>query len=133
MPSLRNSFMWLNVFTLVALLSTAALAQPAPAYPIRMVAGMPAGGGADVSGRRLAAQLGRVLKQNIVVENIAGAAGTSAGVTVSGGNPDGHALFFAPHPVFAVNPILYAVFAKFLAAERVKFADLIKKQGIKVN
>ncbi len=94
----------------VALLSTNAFAQTAPNYPtrpIRMVAGMPAGGGADVSGRRLAAQLNRILKQNIVVENIAGAAGNAAAVTVSGGNPDGHTLFFASHPVFAVNPVLY--------------------------
>jgi tripartite-type tricarboxylate transporter receptor subunit TctC len=72
-----------------------------------MVAGMPPGGGADVSGRRLATQLGRILKQNIVVENIAGAAGNSAAVTVAGGNPDGHTIFFSSHPVFAVNPILY--------------------------
>ena len=72
-----------------------------------MVAGMPAGGGADVNARRLAMQLGRILKQNIVVENIAGAAGNAAAVTVSGGNPDGHTLFFSSHPVFAVNPVLY--------------------------
>jgi tripartite-type tricarboxylate transporter receptor subunit TctC len=97
---------------LVAVLFSYAVAhaQPAPNFPnrpIRMVAGMPPGGGADVSGRRLAAQLGRVLKQNIVVENIAGAAGNSAAVTVAGGNPDGHTIFFSSHPVFAVNPILY--------------------------
>ncbi len=94
----------------VALLSTSAFAQPAPNYPnrpIRMVAGMPAGGGADVNARRLAAQLNRILKQNIVVENIAGAAGNAAAVTVSGGNPDGHTVFFSSHPVFAVNPVLY--------------------------
>ena len=85
-------------------------AQIAPAYPnrpIRMVAGMPAGGGADLNARRLAAQLNRILKQNIVVENIAGAAGNAAAVTVSGGNPDGHTIFFSSHPVFAVNPVLY--------------------------
>ena len=72
-----------------------------------MVAGMPAGGGADLNARRLAVQLNRILKQNIVVENIAGAAGNAAAVTVSGGNPDGHTIFFSSHPVFAVNPVLY--------------------------
>jgi tripartite-type tricarboxylate transporter receptor subunit TctC len=95
---------------LATLLCAAAHAQPASTYPnrpIRMVAGMPAGGGADVNARRLAAQLNRILKQNIVVENIAGAAGNAAAVTVSGGNPDGHTLFFSSHPVFAVNPVLY--------------------------
>ena len=97
------------VVTLPAMLSVAAYAQPAPNFPnrpIRMVAGMPAGGGADLNARRLAEKLGKVLKQNVVVENIAGAAGSSAPVTVSGGNPDGHTILFTSHPVFAVNPIL---------------------------
>ena len=100
----------LRLSLLGLIIANTAQAQPAPNFPnrpIRMVAGMPPGGGADVSGRRLAVQLGRVLKQNIVVENIAGAAGNSAAVTVAGGNPDGHTIFFSSHPVFAVNPILY--------------------------
>lgn len=95
---------------MAALVSASAIAQTAPPYPnrpIRMVAGMPAGGGADLNARRLAAQLNRILKQNIVVENIAGAAGNAAAVTVAGGNPDGHTIFFSSHPVFAVNPVLY--------------------------
>jgi tripartite-type tricarboxylate transporter receptor subunit TctC len=86
------------------------MAQSAPNFPnrpIRMVAGMPAGGGADLNARRLAERLNKILKQNIVVENIAGAAGNAAAVTVSGGNPDGHTIFFTSHPVFAVNPVLY--------------------------
>ncbi len=98
------------LFVMGVLMSAGVLAQPAPAYPnrpIRMVAGMPAGGGADVNARRLAAHLARILKQNIVVENIAGAAGNAAAVTVAGGNPDGHTIFFSSHPVFAVNPVLY--------------------------
>ena len=84
-----------------------AQAQTYPNRPIRMVAGMPAGGGADVNARRLAERLGKILKQNIVVENVSGAAGSSAAVTVAGGNPDGHTILFTSHPVFAVNPILY--------------------------
>ena len=102
--------MKLLCLNLMALTATAAIAQTAPTYPnrpIRMVAGMPAGGGADLNARRLATQLNRILKQNIVVENIAGAAGNAAAVTVSGGNPDGHTIFFSSHPVFAVNPVLY--------------------------
>ena len=87
--------------------ASTAHAQTYPTRPIRMVAGMPAGGGADVNARRLAAHLARILNQNIVVENIAGAAGNAAAVTVAGGNPDGHTIFFSSHPVFAVNPVLY--------------------------
>lgn len=89
------------------MLPSTAHSQNYPNRPIRMVAGMPAGGGADMNARRLAAQLNRILKQNIVVENIAGAAGNTAAVTVAGGNPDGHTIFFTSHPVFAVNPVLY--------------------------
>ena len=95
---------------LAGLMSTTAIAQPTPNFPnrpIRMVAGMPAGGGADLNARRLAERLSKILKQNIIVENIGGAAGNAAAVTVSGGNPDGHTLFFTSHPVFAVNPVLY--------------------------
>ena len=95
---------------LAGLISTTAIAQSTPNFPnrpIRMVAGMPAGGGADLNARRLAERLSKILKQNIIVENIGGAAGNAAAVTVSGGNPDGHTLFFTSHPVFAVNPVLY--------------------------
>ncbi len=102
--------MRLFCLTVGTLICTGAMAQTTPIYPnrpIRMVAGMPAGGGADLNARRLAAQLNRILKQNIVVENIAGAAGNAAAVTVAGGNPDGHTIFFSSHPVFAVNPVLY--------------------------
>jgi len=49
--------MRLICLTIGALISAGALAQTAPTYPnrpIRMVAGMPAGGGADLNARRLA-------------------------------------------------------------------------------
>lgn len=101
----------MRIFVLtLALTASAALAQPAatfPNRPIRMVAGMPAGGGADMNARRLAERLNKILQQNIVVENIGGAAGNAGAVTVAGGNPDGHTIFFTSHPVFAVNPVLY--------------------------
>jgi len=112
-----TSYLPKYVIALVACLSFASLltshatAQSTPNYPnrpIRLVAGMPAGGGADMNARRLAERLHRILKQNIVVENIGGAAGNAAAVTVVAGNPDGHTIFFSSHPVFAVNPILYS-------------------------
>ncbi len=107
-PTRENPVGFPRVFWAVLLLLPAmAHAQAYPNRPIRMVAGMPAGGGADLNARRLAERLNKILKQNIVVENIAGAAGNTAAVTVAGGNPDGHTVFFTSHPVFAVNPVLY--------------------------
>ena len=57
------------------LIAFAASAQTVPNKPLRMVAGMAAGGGADVNARRLSQALGKLLKQNVVIENIAGGAG----------------------------------------------------------
>lgn len=87
--------------------SQAVKAQDFPGKPVRMVAGMAAGGGADVNARRLAQMLNRILKQSVVVENIAGSAGNLAAQTVSGSTPDGHTLLFASHPIIAINPVLY--------------------------
>lgn len=72
-----------------------------------MVAAMPAGGGGDLNARRLADRLNKLWKQAVLVENVAGAAGNSAAVTVAGAAADGHTLFFASHPIFAINPFLY--------------------------
>ena len=72
-----------------------------------MVAGMAAGGGADVNARRLAQMLNKILKQNVLVENVAGAAGNLAAQTVTGAAPDGLTLLFASHPIMAINPLLY--------------------------
>jgi tripartite-type tricarboxylate transporter receptor subunit TctC len=90
-----------------AVLAGAARAQEFPNRPVRVVAGMPAGGGADLNARRLSERLARLLGQNVVVQNVPGGAGTSAAVTVMGSTPDGHTLFFASHPILAVNPVLY--------------------------
>src|SRR5687768_15873056 len=87
--------------------ATGAPAQEYPSKPLRMVAAMAAGGGGDLNARRLAERLNRIVKQNVIVENIAGAAGNTAAVTVAGSTPDGHTLFFASHPILAVNPSLY--------------------------
>jgi tripartite-type tricarboxylate transporter receptor subunit TctC len=51
--------------------------------------------------------MNRILKQSVVVENIAGSAGNLAAQTVSGSTPGGHTLLFASHPIIAINPVLY--------------------------
>lgn len=99
----------------IAVAIAAALALPAhyaipqdyPSKPVRMIAGMAAGGGADANARRLAQMLNKILKQNIMVENVAGAAGNLAAQTVTGTGADGYTLLFASHPIIAINPLLY--------------------------
>jgi len=83
------------------------LAQQFPAKPVRFVAGMAAGGGADLNVRRLADRLSKMWRQPVIVQNMAGGAGNLAAVAVAEATPDGYTLLFASHPIFAVNPILY--------------------------
>src|SRR4051812_20518071 len=69
-----------------------ASAQTYPSKAMRMVAGMAAGGGADANARRLAQILGKIVKQNVIVDNVSGGAGNLAAQAVAGAGGDGHTL-----------------------------------------
>lgn len=86
---------------------TGSHAQEFPAKPVRFIGSTPAGGSGDVHARRFADRLSKLWKQQVVVENIPGGAGNRAAVAVAAAAPDGYTLLFAPHPIFAVNPLLY--------------------------
>lgn len=69
-------------------------AQDWPSRPIRMIAPISAGGGADVAARLLARSMGETLKQQVVVDNRPGGGsvlGTAAAATAA---PDGHTLLW---------------------------------------
>lgn len=105
----RASFLAMTIAIAVVLAFSAppAQAQEYPSRPVRLVAGMAAGGGADANARRLAQILVKILKQNVVIQNVAGSAGNLAAQTVTGAEPDGYTWLFASHPIIAVNPVLY--------------------------
>jgi tripartite-type tricarboxylate transporter receptor subunit TctC len=90
-----------------AVASSHGRAQDFPAKPMRMIAAMPAGGGGDLTARWLAERLQAILKQNVIVENVAGAGGNIAATTVAKASGDGYTIFFASDPIFSVNPFLY--------------------------
>ena len=79
-------------------------AQSWPAKPVRMVIPYPAGGSIDVSGRRLAEDLGAEIGQPIVVENRAGANGIIATDVVAKSAPDGYTLLVSTLAAHAGNP-----------------------------
>uniref|UniRef100_UPI0039EFCFBB Bug family tripartite tricarboxylate transporter substrate binding protein n=1 Tax=Bordetella sputigena TaxID=1416810 RepID=UPI0039EFCFBB len=87
----------------VAMATAAAAAQAEPAWPdekpITWVVGFSAGGSVDVITRAIAQQVGATLKQNIVVENKAGAAGAIALASVARAKPDGYTLITVPGPI----------------------------------
>jgi tripartite-type tricarboxylate transporter receptor subunit TctC len=82
-------------------------AQTYPDKPVRLVVPFPPGGGTDALGRILAAKLGELWGQQVVVENRAGAQGnigTAAGAKAA---PDGYTLTFAHQGALVINPHLY--------------------------
>lgn len=96
------------LITVVALVFAGVLApvqaQSWPTKPVRMVIPYPAGGSVDVSGRRLAEDLGAALGQPIVVENRAGANGIIATDFVAKSAPDGYTMLVSTLAAHAGNP-----------------------------
>jgi len=93
---------------LLVLAASVADAQEFPRQPVRIITANAPGGAADINARRLAERLGKRWTQPVIVQNLAGAAGSVAATTVAGATPNGHTLLFAFHPLIAVNPVLYA-------------------------
>ncbi|WP_167648060.1 Bug family tripartite tricarboxylate transporter substrate binding protein [Mameliella alba] len=80
---------------LVALAGSAA-AEGYPERVVRMVVPFAAGGGTDVLGRAFAKELTEAFGQNVIVENIGGAAGFIGTQDVVRSDADGYTLLFAP-------------------------------------
>ncbi|MGH8660875.1 MAG: Bug family tripartite tricarboxylate transporter substrate binding protein [Burkholderiales bacterium] len=94
----------------VALLACAAcgaLAQPYPAKPVRLIVPFPAGGGSDIVGRIVAGRLTEQLKQQVFVDNRAGAGGSIGTEAAARAAPDGYTLVLASTSEIAVNPAIY--------------------------
>jgi tripartite-type tricarboxylate transporter receptor subunit TctC len=73
-------------------LSGAALAQPYPSKPLRLIIPFPPGGSNDVVGRAIGAQLAERLGQGVVVDNRGGAGGILGMDAAAKAPPDGHTL-----------------------------------------
>src|SRR3974390_16682 len=78
---------------LTAILAAApAKAQSWPTRPITMVVPFGAGGAVDIMARVLAPGLSEALGQQVIVENVAGAGGTTGTARVAKAAPDGYQL-----------------------------------------
>lgn len=98
------------LFGAVALaFSASAFAQDAyPSRPISMVVGFQPGGGTDTVARILAKTVGDSLKQQVVVENKAGAGGNIATDYVAKAAPDGYTLLLGNVGSLTVAPHIVA-------------------------
>lgn len=91
--------------TMLGLLAGAAHAAW-PDRPVRLIVPYPAGGAADSIARVMATQLSERLKQQVLVENRAGAGGTIGAQAVAQAPADGYT-FLYDATSFAVNPSLF--------------------------
>lgn len=85
----------------------AALAQPYPARPIRIIVPFPAGGTADLMPRIFGEKLAAKWGQPVVIDNRPGAAGNIGAEIVYKSEPDGYTLLSAPPPPLVINQSLY--------------------------
>jgi tripartite-type tricarboxylate transporter receptor subunit TctC len=90
----------------LALAAPAAVAQPYPSKPIRVIVPFPAGGAVDALARMLAAKLQESVGQPVIVENRAGAGGTTGAAEVAKAPPDGYTILQNTNGQ-AISPALY--------------------------
>lgn len=84
----------------------AVIAQTFPAKPIRLIVPSAPGGGADVTARIIGPKMSEYLRQQVVIENRAGAGTMIGGEAVARAAPDGYTLLLATAPL-AINPAMY--------------------------
>ena len=82
-------------------------AQDFPARTVKIIVPFAPGGGNDVFARHLAGKMSEVLKQQVIVENRAGAGGTIGTDLVAKAAPDGYTLLLGHTGTLAINPSLY--------------------------
>jgi len=99
-------FVTLGVVCTCALAGATVHAQTYPTKPVRIVVGVPPGGGTDIVARMLARKLSEAHGQQFVVENRAGAGTVLAAEAVAKSAPDGYTLLLGINAL-AANHTLY--------------------------
>jgi len=91
---------------ILTLSAACAVAAEYPAKPVRIVAPFPPGGSVDLIARMLAAEVGKPLGQQVVVDNRSGASGIIGTELVKNAAPDGYTLLVNTLP-FITNQFAY--------------------------
>jgi len=101
----------LFVFSAIATIATSNTANaqattPYPSKPITVVIPFPAGSGTDAVGRIVAVELGKILGQQVVIENKPGGNATIGAQLVARAQPDGYTLFLSTNTAHSAAPWL---------------------------
>jgi tripartite-type tricarboxylate transporter receptor subunit TctC len=76
-------------------------------HPLTMIIPFAAGGPTDVLGRVMAARMGEILGQNVIVENVGGAGGMTGGKKAADARPDGYTMVLGTVGTHAQGQTLY--------------------------
>jgi tripartite-type tricarboxylate transporter receptor subunit TctC len=83
-----------------------AQAQSYPSRPINLIVPFPPGGNTDIMARALQNEIGKALKQTVIITNKGGAAGTLGIIDLTRAAPDGHTLALTPNNPLTAQPHL---------------------------
>jgi tripartite-type tricarboxylate transporter receptor subunit TctC len=113
----------------IALAAPAAMAQPYPSKPVKIIVPFAPGGVADITARVLAQRLTETMGQQVIVDNRPSAGGIIASEAVAKASPDGYTLLFLTNgnavsaSLFKVLP--YDTVADFAPVSTVGFFDIV--------
>ena len=91
----------------LGLCASQASAQDYPSRNITMIVPFAAGGPTDVIARIVASSMAQTLGQSIIIENVVGAGGTTAGTRAAKAAPDGYTLIMGHMGTHAASVALY--------------------------
>jgi tripartite-type tricarboxylate transporter receptor subunit TctC len=106
---LSSRRIWRNALTLAVLLPALCAAQQYPAKPVRIIVPAQPGGGLDLIGRTIGAELARALDQQFVIENVGGGGGSIACQQTARAAPDGYTLMVGYVATHATSPAVRKV------------------------
>jgi tripartite-type tricarboxylate transporter receptor subunit TctC len=104
---MSSVFRLLAITTLTLVAVSAALAQPYPSKPIKIVVSTSPGGITDILARFLGNHISTKTGQTVVIDNRAGGSGNIAMSEVSRAAPDGYTFGFANTGNIVINPFLF--------------------------
>ncbi len=94
---------------LLVLTVSCAIAENYPARPVRIIVGFPPGGATDLVARIMAPKLGEIWKQQVVIDNRAGANGTIAADIAADATADGYNLHLGTLGALVISPTITKV------------------------
>jgi len=109
----------------------AAQAQTYPTHAVTMIVPFAAGGGVDATARLLLPKMGEALQQPVVIDNVAGAAGTIGAQKAARAPADGYTLLFAVAsplnvaPLVAPSAVRYDTFKDFVPVATIGVAPFV--------